>query len=151
MSLKESKLTGFWDECCCMDQLNPRNKIGTIFGWTDRSLTFPSGSGILNNAARRDDLPDPVRPDTPIFSPSPIVSVTSLRIRRPPSKYVRDRSLIDRSPLVGHDTGGWALAVKPGSGISCVYVITLSTDVMRVSVSDTCWSPNWAASKVSSV
>lgn len=111
-----------------------------------QSLTSPSGSGILNSAATREDFPDPVRPVIPTFSLFLISTVISLRTRWFPSTYLKDKFLRQRLPLAGRRS---SFISYPGSGLIWVKVITRSTDVIKFSVSDVSWTPNWAASKVS--
>ena len=79
-------------------------------------LTLPSGSGIRNKAATKDDFPAPVRPTTPTFSLAATLTFMSSKILGAPFKYANDRSRNVKEPVFGQSSGGWVSVRYPGSG-----------------------------------
>ena len=79
-------------------------------------LTLPSGSGIRNKAATKDDFPAPVRPTTPTFSLAATLTFMSSKILGAPFKYANDRSRNVKEPVFGQSSGGWLSVRYPGSG-----------------------------------
>ena len=57
-------------------------------------LTLPSGSGIRNKAATKDDFPAPVRPTTPTFSLAAMQTFTPFKIDGAASKCQRQRQVM---------------------------------------------------------
>ena len=100
-------------------------------------ITFPlSTSTILYSAIVKDDLPAPVLPQTPTFSPPLISKLTPFKTKSRLGLYLAETFWKESDPLEGHDASGSVALISEGaSGFNSIYSCTRSTETMLVSTS----------------